>query len=53
MSTLSFYLLAGLALIAVLFLIMIAAQLSRIEKSIAELLTTVEARVREMYQNPK
>jgi hypothetical protein len=45
-----FYILAGLALVTFAFLVMIAIQLFRIEKSIAEVTEVTEFSVKKKYQ---
>jgi hypothetical protein len=45
-----FYILSGLALVTVAFLIMLAIQLFRIEKSIAEATEMTEFSVKKKYQ---
>lgn len=45
-----FYILAGLALVTVAFLIMVAIQLFRIEKSVAEATEVAEFSVKKKYQ---
>lgn len=45
-----FYILCGCALVAGAFLLMIAVQLIRIEKSMTELTLLAEHRVKKMYE---
>jgi hypothetical protein len=44
-----FYLLAGFALTAIVFLVMIAVQLFKIEKNIADISDFAEHRVKKIY----
>jgi hypothetical protein len=46
-----FYILSGLALVTGVFLIMVAIQLFRIEKSVAEITEVTEFSVKKKYQN--
>jgi hypothetical protein len=50
MGNLIFYILAGFGFIAILFLLMIAGQLFKIEKALADLAVLVEHRVKKMYE---
>jgi hypothetical protein len=45
-----FYLLAGFALAAVIFLVMVAAQLFKIEKEIGAITDFAEHRVKKLYE---
>jgi hypothetical protein len=44
-----FYILAGLMIFAILFLVMIATQLFKIEKSISEVAELTEHRIKKLY----